>query len=226
MTARIEDYALIGDCETAALVARNGSIDWLCWPRFDSGACFAAILGSTDNGCWKIAPAGTDVRITRRYRGDTMILETDFETNDGAVRVTDFMPVGNGYADIIRVVTGLRGRVDMCCEIILRFSYGTIVPWVNRQKDGRLCAVAGPDMVMIKSEVELKGVGFTTVGEFSVAQGERKTFVMTGSVAWRQDVWPRCLSTNRAISARVATRGGRYSPALRRGILCRPWIEL
>jgi GH15 family glucan-1,4-alpha-glucosidase len=179
MTARIEDYALIGDCETAALVSRDGSIDWLCWPRFDSGACFAAILGTTNNGHWKIAPAATDARNTRRYRGDTMILETDFETKDGAVRVTDFMPVGNGYADVVRIVTGLRGRVDMCCEIILRFSYGAIVPWVNRQKDGRLCAVAGPDMVMIKSDVELKGVDLTTVGEFSIAEGERKTFVMT-----------------------------------------------
>jgi GH15 family glucan-1,4-alpha-glucosidase len=179
MTAQIEDYALIGDCETAALVSRDGSIDWLCWPRFDSGACFASILGTTDNGRWKIAPAADDARSTRRYRGDTMILETDFETADGAVRVTDLMPIGDGYADIVRIVTGLRGRVDMCCEIILRFSYGAIVPWVSRQKDGRLCAVAGPDMVMIKSDIELEGVNLTTVGEFAIAEGERKTFVMT-----------------------------------------------
>src|SRR3954469_6959314 len=179
MTARIEDYALIGDCETAALVSRDGSIDWLCWPRFDSGACFAAILGDTKNGRWKIAPAAGEARLTRRYRGDTMILETQFETDDGAVCVTDFMPIGDGYADIVRIVTGLRGRVDMCCEVVLRFSYGAIVPWVNRQNDGRLCAVAGPDMVMIKSDVELHGVDLTTVGEFTIAEGQRKTFVMT-----------------------------------------------
>ena len=181
MTARIEDYALIGDCETAALVSRDGSIDWLCWPRFDSGACFAALLGKRDNGHWRIAPRSSEVRVTRRYRGDTLILETDFETSEGAVRLTDFMPVDDHgeTSDVVRIVTGLRGRVDMRCQLILRFSYGAIVPWVNRMDDGRLRAIAGPDMVVVRSDVELRGVGLTTVGDFSVGQGDRVAFVMT-----------------------------------------------
>jgi GH15 family glucan-1,4-alpha-glucosidase len=181
MTARIEDYAMIGDCQTAALVSRDGSIDWLCWPRFDSGACFSALLGTPDNGRWLIAPRGSDVRVDRRYRGDTMILETDFDTPDGAVRITDYMPRdGRGETPhVVRIVTGLRGRVDMRCEIILRFSYGAIVPWVNRQGDGRLRAIAGPDMVVIRSDVALHGVGLTTVGDFTIAKGDRATFVMS-----------------------------------------------
>src|SRR5690349_10999388 len=136
--ARIEDYALIGDCESAALVSRDGSIDWLCWPRFDSGACFAALLGKPEHGRWQIAPLDGNARASRQYRGDTMILETEFETADGRVRVTDFMPVIGGHSDVVRVVEGLRGRVAMKTEIILRFHYGAIVPWVSRLDDGRL----------------------------------------------------------------------------------------
>jgi len=170
---------MIGDCESAALVSRGGSIDWLCWPRFDSGACFAALLGTPDNGRWLIAPADPGARAARRYRGDTMVLETDFETAGGAVRVTDFMPVRGGHSDLVRIVTGLRGRVSMKTEIVLRFGYGAIVPWVSRLDDGRLRAIAGPDMVVIRSDVELHGIGLTTTGEFGVAAGERLSFVMT-----------------------------------------------
>src|SRR5215467_3826532 len=157
--ARIEDYAMLGDCESAALVSLSGSIDWLCWPRFDSGACFAALLGTPGNGRWQIAPTDPNPRVTRRYRGDTMILETDFETNEGAVRVTDFMPVHDSQSDLVRIVTGLRGRVDMKTEIIMRFAYGNVVPWVSRMEDGRLRAIAGPDMIVLQSDIELRGVG-------------------------------------------------------------------
>src|SRR3954462_2739219 len=126
----IEDYALIGDCETAALVSRQGSIDWLCWPRFDSGACFAALLGTRRHGRWSLCPADPKARATRRYRGDSLILETDDETADGAVTVIDFMPLRDGMSNVVRTVVGRRGRVAMETEIILRFDYGSLVPWV------------------------------------------------------------------------------------------------
>ncbi|HYC50435.1 MAG TPA: trehalase-like domain-containing protein, partial [Gemmatimonadaceae bacterium] len=128
---RIEDYALIGDCETAALVSRGGSIDWLCWPRFDSAACFASLLGKEENGRWVIAPVDSRARSSRRYRGNTLILETTFETDTGAVLVRDFMPIRGRNSDVVRTVIGLRGRVEMYTQIILRFSYGSIVPWVT-----------------------------------------------------------------------------------------------
>ncbi|MEO7083598.1 MAG: glycoside hydrolase family 15 protein [Gemmatimonadaceae bacterium] len=178
-TTRIEDYALIGDCETAALVSRDGSIDWLCWPRFDSPACFAALLGTRDHGRWVIAP--TDARAARRrgYRDSTMILETEFETADGCVTVIDFMPLRDGVSNIVRTVVGKRGRVKMETEIVLRFDYGSTIPWMTRLDDGTLRAIAGPSMVLIRSDVELRGKDFTTVGEFEVAAGESVSFVMT-----------------------------------------------
>ena len=179
MPDRIEDYALIGDCETAALVSRTGSIDWLCWPRFDSGACFAALLGTPENGRWLLAPVDADARVSRRYRGDTLILETDYETSDGAVRVIDFMPLRDHRSNVVRTVVGLRGRVAMHTQIIFRFDYGSVVPWVSRLDDGSLRAIAGPDMVVVTADVELRGKDFTTVGEFSVGEGERASFVMT-----------------------------------------------
>ncbi|HEY6829110.1 MAG TPA: glycoside hydrolase family 15 protein [Gemmatimonadaceae bacterium] len=179
MADRIEDYALIGDCETAALVSRNGSIDWLCWPRFDSGACFAALLGTPENGRWLLAPVDSDARVSRRYRGDTLILETDYETADGAVRVIDFMPLRDHRSNVVRTVVGMRGRVAMHTQIIFRFEYGSLVPWVSRLDDGSLRAIAGPDMVVIKSDVELRGKDLTTVGEFTVGEGDRVSFVMT-----------------------------------------------
>jgi GH15 family glucan-1,4-alpha-glucosidase len=179
MTPPIEDYAIIGDCETGALVSRAGSIDWLCWPRFDSGACFAALLGSPENGRWLLAPAAATTRCTRRYRGDTLILETDYETPDGAVQVVDFMPLRGTNADLVRTVTGKRGRVAMRTEIAFRFDYGEIVPWVSRLDDGSLRAIAGPDMLVLRSEVELRGEELTTVGDFTVGEGQSVSFVLT-----------------------------------------------
>ncbi|HMA24145.1 MAG: glycoside hydrolase family 15 protein, partial [Gemmatimonas sp.] len=179
MTTRIEDYAIIGDCETAALVSRDGSIDWLCWPRFDSPACFAALLGNPDHGRWRLAPADANARATRRYRDDTLILETEFETADGSVVVVDFMPLRDGESNIVRTVVGKRGRVAMQTQIILRFDYGAIIPWVSRLDDGSLRAIAGPDMIVIRADAELRGEGFTTVGDFTVGEGERVSFVMT-----------------------------------------------
>ncbi len=179
MSAPIEDYALIGDCETAALVSRGGSIDWLCWPRFDSGACFAALLGTPEHGRWLLAPADTAARSRRQYRGDTMILETEFETPDGCVLVIDFMPIHDRQSNIVRTVVGKRGRVPMKTEIVFRFDYGSIVPWVSRLDDGSLRAVAGPDMVVVRSKVALHGKHLTTVGEFVVDEGDEVSFVMT-----------------------------------------------
>jgi len=179
MPSRIEDYALIGDCETAALVARDGSIDWLCWPRFDSPACFAALLGGPEHGRWLVAPVAPVRRVERRYRGDTTILETDFETDDGVVTVVDFMPLRGTASDLLRLVVGRRGRVEMRTELILRFDYGSAVPWVSRTSDGALRAIAGPDMVVLRTDVELHGAGLTTVGTFMVAAGERRSFSLT-----------------------------------------------
>ena len=138
MSRPIEDYAAIGNCETMALVARDGSIDWLCAPRFDSEACFAALLGEAKNGRWLIAPHGTIAGVTRRYRGDTLILETQFETAEGAVSVIDFMARRPGVSDVLRIVKGRRGKVPMRIELVVRFGYGAIVPWVTHQEDGRL----------------------------------------------------------------------------------------
>jgi GH15 family glucan-1,4-alpha-glucosidase len=177
MTQRIEDYALIGDCQAAALVGRNGSIDWLCWPRFDSPACFAALLGGPEHGYWRIAPA-SGYRVERRYRADTLVLETDFESAGGAVRVIDFMPTGERDSDVVRIVQGLRGRVPLRMELALRFDYGASVPWVSRLEDGRLRAIAGPDMAVLDSEVPTHGEGWSTVCEFELAEGERRRFVL------------------------------------------------
>ena len=179
MSAPIEDYALIGDCETAALVSRGGSIDWLCWPRFDSGACFAALLGTPEHGRWLLAPADSAARSRRQYRGETMILETEHETPDGCVLVIDFMPIHDRQSNIVRTVIGKRGRVPMKTEIVFRFDYGSIVPWVSRLDDGSLRAVAGPDMVVVRSKVQLHGKHLTTVGEFVVDEGDEVSFVMT-----------------------------------------------
>lgn len=167
----IEDYALIGDCHTAALVGRDGSIDWLCLPRFDAPACFAALLGSPENGRWLVAPVSEPRRVTRRYRPGTLVLETVFETADGAVRVTDCMPMSNGRADVLRTVEGLRGRVPMHMELVMRLDYGSIVPWVRRV-DGSLLATAGPDTLELRTPLKTRGRQFRTVAEFEVAAGE------------------------------------------------------
>ena len=198
MSSRIEDYALIGDCETAALVARDGSIDWLCWPRFDSGACFAALLGSPENGRWQIAPADPAPRVTRRYREGTLILETDFETSEGAVTLIDFMPPRSAASDLVRIVVGRRGRVALCTELILRFGYGTSVPWVSRTEDGLLRAIAGPDMVVLQANVPLHGEGMRTVGAFTLEAGETATFVLSYGPSYRPP--PRSVEPDRALA--------------------------
>jgi GH15 family glucan-1,4-alpha-glucosidase len=179
MPSRIEDYAIIGDCESAALVGRDGSIDWLCWPRFDSDACFAALLGAPEHGRFRIAPRDEPHSVTRRYRPGTLILETRFETTDGVATLIDFMPIRGKNPDCVRVVVGDRGRMPMCAELILRFGYGAIVPWVRKLDDGTLRAIAGPDMVVLRTPVHLRGENFTTVGEFMVSEGDRVPFVMS-----------------------------------------------
>ncbi len=175
----IEDYALIGDCETAALVHRNGSIDWLCWPRFDSQACFAALLGTPEHGRWRIAPMAADARATRRYRDHSLILETRFEAPDGVVTLVDFMPPRGHNSDVVRLVRGERGRVRMAMELVLRFDYGSFVPWVSRLEDNTWRAIAGPDMVVLRTPVNVKGKDLTTIAEFDVTEGQTIPFVLT-----------------------------------------------
>ncbi|MDT0187987.1 glycoside hydrolase family 15 protein [Microbacterium sp. ARD31] len=179
MASRIEDYALIGDCEAAALVARDGSIDWLCWPRFDSPACFAALLGSPGNGRWQIAPADPGFRVSRRYREGTLILETEFETADGAVTLIDFMPPRSTTPDLVRIVVGRRGRMGLQTDLVLRFGYGAIVPWVSRLEGGLLRAIAGPDMLVLRTGVPLHGEDLRTVGAFTLGEAETATFVLS-----------------------------------------------
>lgn len=176
--SRIEDYALIGDLQTAALVNRSGSIDWCCFPRFDSGACFAALLGEPDHGRWLLAPAAAVRRSTRRYRHDTLILESVYETDEGSVRAIDFMPPRGTAPDIVRIVEGLDGNVPMRSELAIRFDFGKIVPWVRRVDHARV-AIAGPDALCLRTPVEIHGEDLTTVSEFTLAQGQRIPFVLT-----------------------------------------------
>lgn len=179
MSEKIEDYALIGDCETAALVGRNGSIDWLCWPAFDSDACFAAILGTHKNGRWLIAPSEDVTTISRRYLGDTLILETRFETKGGGtVALVDFMPPRGKASDIVRLVRGVSGTVKMRMELVIRFGFGADIPWVRRI-DHSLLAVAGQDMTVLRTPVEIRGEDLTTVSDFEVKAGETVPFVLT-----------------------------------------------
>lgn len=173
----IEDYAMIGDCQTAALVGKNGSIDWLCLPRFDSGACFAALLGNPSNGRWQIAPVGEVREVKREYRGETLILETTFITDDGEVTVIDFMPPRTKEPDLIRIVVGKRGRVRMRCDLRLRFDYGSIVPWIRQMDRGGIRAAAGPDTVYCYTPVSLPD-DETTTTEFEVQEGQRVPFLL------------------------------------------------
>ena len=177
MSAAIESYGLIGDCQTAALVGRDGSIDWLCWPRFDSDACFAALIGKPSNG-WLIALSDGAIEVSRCYPRDTLVLETTFRTATGKVTVIDFMQPRGRSSDLIRLVRGDRGEVLMCMELVLRFGYGCIVPWVTRLPDRTLRAVAGPDMVLLTTPVDVHGENFKTVGEFTVSAGETVPFTL------------------------------------------------
>ncbi|MET9735248.1 glycoside hydrolase family 15 protein [Streptomyces sp. NPDC006458] len=188
MQHRIEDYALIGDEQTAALVGRDGSVDWLCLPRFDSGACFARLLGDDDNGHWRIAPRDADLCTRRAYRPGTLVLDTDWETDEGAVRVTDLMPQRDRAPDVVRIVEGLRGRVTVRSTLRIRFDYGSVVPWM-RNVGGHRVAVAGPDAAWLRSEppVHTWGEDFATHAEFTVTAGQRVAFVLT----WHPSHEPR-----------------------------------
>jgi GH15 family glucan-1,4-alpha-glucosidase len=177
--ARIEDYGLIGDLQTAALVGRDGSIDWACFPRFDSGACFAALLGTTDHGRWLVAPRADAWSPGRRYRENTLVLETDWETDSGKARVIDFMPPRGKAPDIVRIVEGVAGRVEMTTELRLRFDYGSTLPWVQRLDGDTRIAVAGPDALCFRSDVEHRGENMRTIGEFTIREGERVAFTLT-----------------------------------------------
>src|SRR5487761_2625824 len=181
MATRLEDYAVLGNCETMALVGRDGSIDWLGFPRFDSAACFSALLGDARNGRWLLAPTDSPVRVTRCYRGDTMILETTFETQAGAACIIDFMTRREGASDLVRIVKGLRGKVAMHTELIVRFDYGSVVPWGSRRDDGRREIIAGPDRLLLAADTPLRGVDFRTVGKFEVEAGDEIGFTLTWS---------------------------------------------
>ncbi len=229
--ARIEDYALIGDCETAALVSREGSIDWLCLPTFSSAACFAALLGTRDHGYWKIAPKGRINAVRRDYAGKTMVVETTFETSSGAVTLIDFMPSEGDDSNVIRIVRGLRGKVAMQTDLALRFDYGRTVPWVTR-KGQELHAVAGPDMVVMRArheaggEIKLTGEGLSTTGEFSVKQGETVWFTLTyssslGEVPKPLDVEAALASTKKYWTEWMSgcTYKGEYADAVHRSLM-------
>ncbi len=186
MASRIEDYAMIGNCASAALVSKTGSIDWMSLPRFDSAAVFASLLGGPDNGSWQICPVHADPKVTRRYRDGTLVLETRFETPDGAVTLIDCMGRRGDHADTVRLVRGESGTVPMRMDLGIRFDYGLVVPWVRRLDDGRLSAVAGPDRLILTTDVELRGENMRTVADFTVAAGEEVSF----SLAWVQSYLP------------------------------------
>jgi GH15 family glucan-1,4-alpha-glucosidase len=222
---KIEDYALIGDCETAALVGKNGSIDWLCWPSFGSGACFAALLGDAGNGRWVIAPSAGATKTTRAYREHTLILETTFEAEDGVFTLIDFMPVRGRHSDVVRIVRGVSGRPAVRMELALRFDYGRVVPWVTRF-DGGVLGVAGPDMAVLRTAVEHRGEDMKTVADFSLREGESVSFVLTYEVSHEKP--PRAIDAEKALVEtehfwrRWAGRGqtqGQYAEAIERSLI-------
>jgi GH15 family glucan-1,4-alpha-glucosidase len=225
LAARIEDYGLIGDLQSVALVSRYGCIDWLCFPRFDSGAIFASLLGDAENGHWTIQPEEDFQSTGRRYRGDTLVLETELETQSGAVRLVDFMPPRGKAPDVVRIVEGVRGSVDMRMELALRFDYGSIVPWV-RNIEGALVGVAGPDGVTLRTPVELVGRDLRTFAEFTVREGERVPFVLTWFPS--NESLPEPVDAEEALSdtvaywkdwARSCTLTGRWRDAVLRSLL-------
>ncbi len=225
MSTRIEDYALIGDCETAALVSRHGSIDWLCWPHFASPACFAALLGTEENGHWAIAPKQL-TRSSRRYLDHTLVLETRFETKQGCAILLDFMPIRGRNSDLVRIVRGIRGRVSMSMQLVLRFDYGRSVPWVTRLQDGALRAIAGPDMTVLRTSAPLRGENLKTVSEFTISEGESVSFVLTYGPSYGQLPKPvdaeRCLRNTVGFWKKWAGRArlqGEYAEAMERSLI-------
>ena len=223
--SRIEDYALIGDCETAALVSLGGSIDWLCWPNFSSPACFAALLGTADNGFWKIAPASEIQGVSRRYRPQTLIVETTFTTEEGEVLVTDFMPPRTENSHVVRIVRGIRGKVPMRMDLAIRFDYGRSVPWVT--KLGRdLRAIAGSDMVVLRTEVPLRGENMSTTSEFTMRPGKSVSFTLTNASSLGP--MPEVLATGKALKDTAkfwadwmssSTYRGRYQTIVDRSLI-------
>jgi len=222
----IEDYAIIGDLGTAALVGNNGSIDWLCWPEFDSDACLAALLGKPENGRWRVAPKDENARVTRQYRDSTLILETRFETSEGAATLIDFMPPRSGNSHLIRVVKGERGNVTFGSELIVRFGYGAVVPWVTRIDNETVRLVAGPDMLVLRTPVKMHGKNFKTVGEFTVSAGEQVPMVLTYAPSHR--VLPdscdvlECLQATEEFWTDWSRRnkiGGRWKDAVTRSLV-------
>ena len=222
----IEDYAIIGDLGTAALVRNNGSIDWLCWPEFDSDACLAALLGKPENGRWRVAPKDENARVTRQYRDSTLILETRFETSEGAATLIDFMPPRGGNSHLIRVVKGERGNVTFGSELIVRFGYGAVVPWVTRIDNETVRLVAGPDMLVLRTPAKMHGKNFKTVGEFTVSAGEQVPMVLTYAPSHR--VLPdscdvlECLQATEEFWTDWSRRnkiGGRWKDAVTRSLV-------
>jgi GH15 family glucan-1,4-alpha-glucosidase len=227
VAAPIEDYGLIGDLQTVALVSRSGGIDWLCVPRFDSGAIFASLLGTDENGHWTIRPEGAFRTPRRRYRGDTLVLETEFETPQGTARLVDFMPPRGETPDVVRIVEGVQGSVDMRMELVLRFDYGSVVPWV-RNLDGNLIGIAGPDAVSLRTPVELQGRDLRTFAEFRVREGERVPFVLTWFPSHRVADQPEPVDAEEALKQTVqywedwagkCTLEGRWRDAVVRSLL-------
>jgi GH15 family glucan-1,4-alpha-glucosidase len=202
MSRKIEDYAIVGDTQTAALVGNDGSIDWMCLPRFDSPACFAALLGDSSHGRWLLAPVGPAVHVSRGYRPGTLVLETEFTTPEGRVRVIDCMPLRQRTPDIVRIVEGIDGEVPMAMELVVRFDYGSIVPWVRRRDDGRLGAIAGADALVLQSDVEVRGEGLTTIAEFSVRPHQRIGFVLSWHPS--HEPAPSILDANAAVEDTAA----------------------
>ena len=200
--ARIEDYALLGDLHTAALVSTAGSIDWLCLPRFDSPACFAALLDTPDAGHWTVAPASGGTCTRRSYVEDTMVLQTDWETSAGTARVIDFMPPRGEAPDVVRIVEGVSGHVAMHSTLRLRFDYGRIVPWVRHQQ-GQMVATAGPDSVRLRTPAPTKGHELATVSEFTVHAGERIPFVLTWALSHERA--PRRVDPEQALTETIST---------------------
>ncbi len=193
---KIEDYAFLSDTQTGALVGRDGSVDWLCFPRFDSGACFAALLGDRENGRWLFTPKEEITATRRRYRDGTLILETEIETASGAIRLTDFMPPRGKNPDIVRIVEGLHGSVGLKMELIIRFDYGRTIPWV-RKRNGDLEAIAGPDGLILRTPIETRGEDLTTVAEFTVKKGDRVPFVLTWFASHEEQ--PRAINPEHAL---------------------------
>ncbi|MGH7047180.1 MAG: glycoside hydrolase family 15 protein [Stellaceae bacterium] len=199
---RIEDYALIGDCTTAALVGRNGSIDWLCLPRFDSPACFAALLGAPEHGRWLIAPDDPAPRVKRHYLDGSLVLSTTFETATGAVELIDFFRPRHGPLDLVRLVRGSRGRVAMHVELVLRFDYGALVPWVEQLSEGGISAIGGPERVVLRTPVPLRGEDLKTVGEFEIDAGQTVPFVLTYGPSHQPP--PRSVDAERALHSALS----------------------